>query len=438
MPVRRTYQPAIGAPSLRGPIAASVAGKTVEMATLILLATVVPRALGPSDYGRFAVALTIVTLGSLALTLGGPALVTRYVPEAPLHEQVPLARALGVRLARDAGVQVCILGGIAASVVVAFGIGVPWPEAVAASTGLILNVGATIALLVALGLGRAAAWSARYPIQNLVLIALVLTLHPVAGSAGALAAITLSALMAVVFAAVVSAPLLVAEFPAPPPLPDGAVRFGRLQTVGAVLTQVTHRGGVVVVALLAGSQVETGYAALAVGIAVGATYAIIQIFTVSLPAVLASGAAEPERELTRIAGGVLAVVAPVALIAALVLDRLVPAVFGSDYAGGSSAFGPALALVVLAPLTALAANVASIRLRPEVATSSGAVSLVVFAVVALVAVGRWGATGAISATLAGVTAGTMVSLAMMRRISGRVVLLSFAGAVATLVFAAVA
>lgn len=192
------------------------------------------------------------------------------------------------------------------------------------------------------------------------------------------------------------------------------------------------------VALLAGSQVETGYAALAVGIAVGATYAIIQIFTVSLPAVLASGAAEPERELTRIAGGVLAVVAPVALIAALVLDRLVPAVFGSDYAGGSSAFGPALALVVLAPLTALAANVASIRLRPEVATSSGAVSLVVFAVVALVAVGRWGATGAISATLAGVTAGTMVSLAMMRRISGRVVLLSFAGAVATLVFAAVA
>lgn len=219
VPVRRTYQPTIGAPSLRGTIAASVVGKTVEMATLILLATVVPRALGPSDYGRFAVALTIVTLGSLALTLGGPALVTRYVPEAPLHEQVPLARALGVRLARDAGVQVCILGGIAASVVVAFGIGVPWPEAVAASTGLILNVGATIALLVALGLGRAAAWSARYPIQNVVLIALVLTLHPVAGSAGALAAITLSALMAVVFAAVVSAPLLVADFPAPRPFP---------------------------------------------------------------------------------------------------------------------------------------------------------------------------------------------------------------------------
>ena len=96
---------------------------------------------------------------------------------------------------------------------------VPWPETIAVGAGLILNVGATIALLVALGLGRAAAWSARYPIQNLVLIALVLVLHPVAGSAGALAAITLSALMAVVFAAVVSAPVLVADVPAPRPFP---------------------------------------------------------------------------------------------------------------------------------------------------------------------------------------------------------------------------
>ena len=95
----------MGGPTLRGPIAASVAGKTVEMATLILLATLVPRALGPSDYGRFAVALTIVTLGSLALTLGGPALVTRYVPGVPPDEQIPLARALGVRLAREAGFQ---------------------------------------------------------------------------------------------------------------------------------------------------------------------------------------------------------------------------------------------------------------------------------------------------------------------------------------------
>jgi O-antigen/teichoic acid export membrane protein len=428
----------MGAPSVRGPIAASVAGKAVEMATLILLATVVPRALGPSDYGRFAVALTIVTLASLALTLGGPALVTRFVPEAPPDEQVPLARALGGQMAREAGVQLGVLAGIAALVIVAFSVDVPWPETVAVGTGLFLNVVATIALLLVLGLGRAGVWSARYPIQNTALIALVLVLYPIAGSAGALAAIPLSAVVALALAAAVSVPAL-AGAGTPPALPDGAVRFGRLQAGGAALTQVTHRGGVVAVALLAGAAVETGYAALAVGIAVGLTYAIVQIFTVSLPTVLASATDDPETALTRIAAGVLAVVAPVCLIAALLLDRLVPAVFGSDYAGASSAFGPALALVVLAPVTALAASVASVRLRSEVVAVSGGVSVVVFAIVALVASGKWGATGATSAALAGVAAGTLVSVAMLRRgISTRVVLPSFAAAVVVLVLAAIA
>ena len=142
---------------------------------------------------------------------------------------------------------------------------------------------------------------ARYPIQNAVLIALVLVLHPIAGSAGTLAAIPLSAVVAVALAAVVCAPVLAAGGGSSPALPDGAVRFGRLQAAGAALTQVTHRGGVVVVALLAGSAMETGYAGLAVGIAVGLTYAIVQIFTVSLPTVLTSSAEDPEEALTGIA-----------------------------------------------------------------------------------------------------------------------------------------
>jgi O-antigen/teichoic acid export membrane protein len=428
----------VGAPSVRGPIAASVVGKTVEMATLVLLATVVPRMLGPSDYGRFAVALTIVTLGSLALTLGGPALVTRYVPAAPPDDQLPLARAFGRRLAGETGVQLGVLSAIAVLIAVAIGVRIPWPETIAVAAGLFLNVAATIGLLVVLGLGGAAAWSARYPIQNAVLIALVLVLHPIAGSAGALAAIPLSAAVAVVFAAVVCAPLLARREGPSAALPDGATRFGRLQAGGAALTQVTHRGGVVVVAILAGSTVETGFAALAVGIAIGLTYAVVQTFTVALPPVLASED-DPERALTRIADGVLAVVAPACVIAALMLDRLVPAVFGSEYAGASSAFGPALAVVVLAPLTALAVNIASVRLRPEVVTASGAVSVVLFAAVALVVVDRWGATGATAATLTGVVGGAVVSLAMLcRDVPMRLAGMSFGLAALVVAVAAVA
>ena len=75
------------------------------------------------------------------------------------------------------------------------------------------------------------------------------------------------------------------------------------------------------------------------------------------------------------------------------------------------------------------ANLASVRLRPEVVAVSGLVSVVVFATVALTATGRWGATGALSATLAGVAAGALVSVVMLRHdFSHRLAMLSFAAA----------
>ncbi len=66
----------------RGPVVASLAGKVAEAVTLLLLARVVPRVLGPADYGRFAVALTVVAIGAVAMTLGGATLLARYVPTA--------------------------------------------------------------------------------------------------------------------------------------------------------------------------------------------------------------------------------------------------------------------------------------------------------------------------------------------------------------------
>ena len=54
---------------MRASVLASIAGKSAELVTLVLLATVVPRALGPDDYGRFSVPLTIVTLGLFLLVV---------------------------------------------------------------------------------------------------------------------------------------------------------------------------------------------------------------------------------------------------------------------------------------------------------------------------------------------------------------------------------
>lgn len=408
------------------------------MVTLVVLATVVPRVLGPADYGRFAVPLTVVTIGSLAMTLGGPTLLARFVPTAPAARRPAVARALGFRLARGRAAQLVVLAGAAAVATVLAPAVFPPLLTLLVYLALTLNVAATLAIQVALGLGRTGAWSARYPLQNAVLIAAVLVLHPAAGVTGAVVAILVAAVAGAALGAVVVAPILASSGP-PVDVPAGAIRFGALQAGGAALVQFAHRGGVLAVALLAGSSVETGFAALAVGIALGATYAILQTFTVSLPQ-LAAGGEVPAAEaaLRRLAGGLLAFLVPATLIGALLLDPLVPALFGADYRDAVASFGPALGVVVLAPLNAAAVQVAALRFRPEAALVAGAVTAVTFVVTSAVAVPVWGAAGGTAATLAGVAAGALVSLRLLPGAFGsRVVTASFAGAGAAVALAVV-
>ena len=421
------------------------------MVTLVLLATVVPRALGPEDYGHFAVPLTVVTLGSLAMTLGGPTLMARYVPTAPVGERPALARAIGRRLARGRAVQ-CGALALAALVAVVWDPGRFPPLATAlVVVALALNVGTTLALQVTLGLGRAGPWSARYPVQNTVLVAAVLVLHAAFGTTGATVALVVAASAAAVLAAAVLVPVVRADV-ARVPVPPGAIRFGALNATGAAFVQCAHRGGVVAVALLVGSAVETGYAALAIGIALGATYAVLQTFTVTLPHLAGRSAADGSDDrhdrsdarpgevvLRRLAGGLLVVVIPAALGAAVLLDTLVPAAFGHRYAAASAAFGPALAVVVLAPLSALVVQAAALRLQPEVALASGVATFAGFLVGVVALVPLWSAAGATAAALVGVAAGTAVAVWRLPGAAGwRVVAASFLGATAVLGVAVVA
>lgn len=422
--------------ALRRSVSLSLGGKAVEIATLALLATVVPRALGPSDYGHFSVPLTIVTLGSLAMTLGGPTLMARYVPSAAPDERVAIAKAIGARLARGRALQLAAIAG-AAGLLVAVDLDAFSP----ADTGLVvlalaLNVAATLALQVGLGLGRTGAWSFRYPLQNAVLVGSVLVLHSFAGRGGAALAIGVAALAGAVFAASVVTPLV-----RPPtarvPVPDGAIRFGVHQATGAALTQFSQRGSVLAVALLATSTAEIGFAALATGIALGITYAVLQTFTVSLTHLAHDGdVARAESTLRRLASGLLVMLVPAALVGALVLDDVVPVVFGDDYAGAIDAFGPALALVVLAPLYSLGVQTAALRMRPEVAAASGAAAACTFVVVALAAVPAWEAAGGTAASLAGGAVGVAVAVRMLPDAFGwRITAGSFAGAGAVLTIA---
>jgi O-antigen/teichoic acid export membrane protein len=404
--------------AVRASVAGSLVAKGAELVTLILLATVVPRVLGPDAYGRFAVPLTIVTLGSLALTLGGPTLVARFVPAARVEERPGVAVALARRLAIGRGLQLVVIAGVTAIAVVLDPSALPAGTTAVVGLALGLSVMTTVALLVPLGLGRTGPWVARYPVQNAVLLVAVLSLAPAAGQPGAVAAIALSTVAAAVLAVVAVRPLVAGVAPSER-LPEGALRFGAFQAAGAAMLQVAQRGGVVMVALLSTSEAEAGFAALATGLALAVTYAISQAFTVSLPH-LAGGSpvAAAERALRRLGLTLLAGLVPMALVAAAGLERLVPAVFGTDYDGAVDAFGPALAAMVLAPVGAVVVQAAALRLRPTVALVNGAVALSGFLAVSIATVPDQGAAGATTATLMATAAGVVFAARLVPRAVG--------------------
>jgi hypothetical protein len=407
-------------------VAGSLAGKGAELVTLLALATVVPRALGPAGYGRFAVPLTIVTVGSLALTLGGPTVLGRFVPVAPPAERVALARALGGRLARARAVQLAAVaaGATAASVLAPDAL--PPVTTWVVLTSLALNVAATLVLQVVLGLGRTGPWSFRYPLHNAVLVVAVLALHPVAPSTGPLLAILLAAVASAGFAVLVAGPVLHAR-PDPVPLPAGALRFGALHAGGAALAQGALRSPALATAVLGGTAVATGHAALATSVAVALVSVVVQAFTVALPHVAADP--EPAEDVLRqLAGRVLAAVLVGATVAALALDRAVPLALGDDFDAAVDAFGPALALVVLAPAHAVIVQAAALRFRPTAALAAGVATAATFVLVSLVTVPAWDATGATVAALAGAAAGVAVGARLLPGAMGsRLGLASFVG-----------
>jgi len=457
---RRSADPPAAA-GLRRPVVAGVVGKAAEAVTLVLLATVVPRLLGPADYGRLSVVLTLVAVGSVALTLGGATLLSRYVPAAPAQGRAALARALTLRLARNRIAPFALLATVAA--VLAAAGRVPPSAAAWVLLALALNVAATLALQADLGLGRAAAWSARYPVQNAVLIAAVVALYATAGVSGAVAGVAVAGGAGLVLALTATASLWRAAPGAPVNLPTGAARFGLTAAATGALMQLVQRGGVLAAALLSTDE-ETGHAAVAIGVALAATYAVAQVFVVTLPALTARHAAadqeatdhagdhEARREidgascpgsvrgvspsaaepaLRRLAGALLAVVLPAALLGVLAVDLVVPVVLGRAYVDAAAAFPPALAAVVLAPLIALTLQAAVLRLRPGATLAAAAAGSVAFAVVAVPAVPAWGAVGAAAAMLAGTAVAAGVGVLAVPGCAGwRLPAASLAGAVA--------
>ncbi|HEV2776475.1 MAG TPA: hypothetical protein VGV90_12850, partial [Solirubrobacteraceae bacterium] len=346
----------------RGALAGSAAGKGLEALTLAGLVLLVPRALGPADYGGFAVALAVATGIATATGIGGPALFARVLAPLDGGARRDVARALALRVGRT---RLLLLAGLAAGAAVA---ALPAPGSVSAlqvalvATAALLGAAASLLSQLALGLERTAAWSLRYPLENGAIVAGALLLYPALGLNGAIAALALGAAAALALAIASTWPVL-REARAGAALPSGALRFARMQAAGGAFTQIVHRGAAPACALAGAGAVATGHAAIAAGAALAITYGVLQTLLVALPGAVRAEAydrAGAEAVLRRTALLCAAVVVPVCAVVAIAAEAVLAGALGEDFRGAADALRIALAAAALAPLWAFANQVAAL------------------------------------------------------------------------------
>ena len=391
-------------------------GKALELSAQILLVALVPRVLGPADYGVFALVLTVVSVSSMSMALGGPTLMSRFIPAVSPGEREAVARALLIRLARWRGAVLCAMLRCAIALAAAAPSTFPPEIVLLTAAALVLDVGATLAFQSALALQRTTTCSFRFGVQNAITVAAVLAGYDIAGVEGAVAGLVVAS--GTVFAwgtLLVVRPLSRARSGAP--FPPGAVRFGAVHAVGNLFEQVTHRGAVVAVAILAGSSVETGFAALAVGIAMAGTYVIWQLFTAQLPGLVAATRDEPdaslaEQSLRHLGALTLGGAFALAAVGVCLIPLVAPVVFGDEFEDAVPAMAIALAMLPLAPLTALTTQTAALRLRPELRVCATGAGMSAFVLTAVLAVPHWEATGGAVALLTGAAVSVSVSRLM--------------------------
>ena len=401
----------------RKALAASVAGKGVEALTLAALVLLVPRALGPADYGAFAVALAISTGIATATGIGGPALFARVLAPLDGVRRHDVARALAVRVGQTRALLLAGLGLVAGGAAMLAPGDVSALQVSLVATAAVLGTAATLLSQLALGLERTVAWSLRYPLENGVIVAAALALYPSAGLDGALAAIALGAGAALALGVANAGPALRGAR-GDAALAPGTLRFARLQASGGALTQVVHRGAAPVCALAGAGAVTTGHAAIAAGVALALTYAVLQTMLVVLPGAARAHVRDPlgaEAALRRTALLCAAAVVPVCAVVALAAEPLLVTALGEEFRGAAQALRIALAAAALAPLWALATQLAVVRERPDAVLTGAVAGAATFVLVALLTAPGSQASAAAGAMLAGVAATAGATFAALRR-----------------------
>jgi len=261
------------------PRRAAVAGKGLEFTSQLLLVIVLPRLLGPAEFGRMAVALAIVTIGAVAISLGAPGSFARFVPAETARRQAGLALSMTRRILPLRAAQLAFAG-LASVVLVA-----TMPARFAAMDvglmflALLAEVSAILFAQVALGLGATWIWSYRIAVRNAVLLLLVPFLIAFFGTPDVMWTLALGSIAGLLFAVSLVAPL-VRHAARGVPVPEGAMRFGQVAGAALLAGQLTYRGPVLAASLGGLAPEEVGFAGLAVSVAIAVIYAVREMFKV--------------------------------------------------------------------------------------------------------------------------------------------------------------
>lgn len=359
-----------------------------------------------------SVALAVVTIGSVAMSLGAPASFARFVPAAPEHLRVGTARSLTIRLLPLRAAQMGIALLVAIVLVMARPSSFPAPDAALVLAALGAEVGALLLAQIALGLGATWIWSYRLSARNVALLLLVPAFAALGWTVDVMWTVALGCAAGLLFAFALVWPLVRHASPGAP-IPEGAMRFGRVSGLALLVGQVTYRGPVLATSVGGLSPEDVGYAGLAASIAMAVIYAVRELFMVSVPELVDCWSRDPseaDRRLRRLGWRVQLALTGGALLGAVALEQVLPLVVGDAFAPATRALALVLAMFPLVPLSALATPASALRLTPGVPLRIDAVALGVFVAAAFLLVPRFAAAGAMGAMLAAVATSAVFSV----------------------------
>jgi O-antigen/teichoic acid export membrane protein len=414
--------------------------KALEYLGLAVFTVVLPRAMGPALFGRFAVVVSLVGVLSMASALGAQATLGRFVPEYRARGETSRIRALFTQLF---ALRVVVAAGLATTLLLFHAQLLPDSTLALGATaaGAFLCVAlAMVTYHLLYGLNQLGRSLVHDSVARLALVGLVFALGGHRDLQRAAAALLLAELLLLVLGLVWTRSWfdIGAARRQRTELPH-QLKFG-LNFFGTnLLLLAVWRGGELAVVYLSGSTTEVAYYSIANAVALTMAMLIGQLMTLLLPQLTGLATSARTDEANRLIGAAVKYLTVLAFAFLLVVGSIGPwivvGVLGPAYEPVADNLRVLSLAVVPVALLRAAVTVAMVRKAMSDALAMAGAGLLVFAVTAIVAVPGQASFGAslaaviASAATAAVGAWRFGLLPVLRLARlGRVLLFGFAAA----------